>query len=102
MSAAMIALVAGIAVASGPEPILGEMKQTLDLRGYWEGTWKRILPGGRPDNYKARLKPGVLQAILEGDWRGWTADAPCRFVVEGPGKCRLCYFNTVYTSRGQD
>jgi len=87
----MIALVAGIAVASGPERIPGEVKQALDLRGSWEGTWQAISRSAGPSNCKAQLKPGSLQAIDAGvggaRWEGH-----CRFVDEGSGKCRLTWF----------
>jgi len=97
MTAAMIALVAGLAVASGPERIPTEVKQTLDLRGYWEGTWHGVLPCGEPGNSKARLKPGRLRLTAEqgAEWEG-----PCRFLDEGAGKCRTTSYLGIYKWEG--
>jgi len=80
----MIALVAGLTVASGPERIPGEMKQPLDLRGYWEGTWHQTPDEG----VRARLKPGLLRLIGE---KGGEEELHCRFVDEGSGKCRMIF-----------
>jgi len=88
MSAAMIALVAGMAVASGPERIPGEVKQTLDLRGYWEGTWNTILDG-KPDTWKARLYPGGLEIETFGQGLA----GPCQIVDEGSGKCQVTWYS---------
>jgi len=60
MSLSMLALVTGMVLATGPEPIPQETYQILDFRGR-SGATRQQLFGGRPDPNRPQPKPGLAK-----------------------------------------
>jgi len=86
MAALAMALVVGLALASGPERISSEAEQRLAVNGHWEGTWQTVsVSTGILLTSKATLKPGLLTLNLGGE----VERLFCRFVDEGKGRCRM-------------
>jgi hypothetical protein len=77
MSALVMALAAGMVMASGPERNLSETEQRLDVGGVWEGTWRQ----GPLLMEKIRMEAGVVHVDL---WK-----FPMEFSDEGRGWVRV-------------
>jgi hypothetical protein len=83
-SALAMVLMAAMAVpGNGPEKVLGEVEQRLDLRGQWEGMVSHI----EGKLLTARLGDGILFE-LDGSTLAWGFDG-WEFSDEGAGRFRL-------------
>lgn len=76
--AMLMLLVAGMVMGSGPEKASGEMVQTLDLRGEWEGSWQHA------QDFKMRAASGSV-----------TSAAARELVAEMPGGVIVLPINAI-------
>jgi len=90
MTALTLALLAGMAVGSGPERIPEETRQHFLGNGYWEGTWKGSELCGllHMDEraFMVTLEPGLLRLRGEGHLLGITL---ATWIDEGKGRFRI-------------
>jgi hypothetical protein len=78
MSTFVMILTAAMAIpGNGPEKVLAEMEQGLDLSGEWEGTWQ--IAGGGFKRF----------SLSNGELAFWGFSLPCRFYIEKQQRNRL-------------